>query len=463
MDKREHGGVNGTIDDRETVGRRVDRRGVLKGVAGAGLALGLGSRLGGGSAAQTPISYSKDYAGTTLNMLMEDLSETTIIESLLPDFKDKTGIDVAFEKVNYNVMHEKLVPQLAAGAGNGSYDCLEVDFYWVYEFARSGWVEELGPRIQASKGQVDLSRYIPATLKINSEVDGKTYYVPMYPYPMGLLYRNDLLDDAAFKDAYKAVAGKDLALPDSVDGYVEVAKNISKMNKGVYGAAMQAAQPDPIVMEFCNFLYGMGGDYYDEGLTKPIVNDATGVKALTAYVDCVQHAAQPGAAGADLNDTMATYLQAKAFSMISYVLFMLNNFQNDPTSKVKGKSGIVTMPGGKGLTGAWSWGIPISSPNPDAAWEYIKWVESPDIAMKRAIAGGVPSQLAPYDNAEFLQKYPWMKDAKDLIASGKGLPAVTKQTQLVEIMGRHLSDAVSGGASPQDAMNAAADELKGLL
>jgi hypothetical protein len=30
-------------------------------------------------------------------------------------------------------------------------------------------------------------------------------------------------------------------------------------------------------------------------------------------------------------------------------------------------------------------------------------------------------------------------------------------------MGRHLSDAVSGGASPQDAMNAAADELKGLL
>ena len=34
---------------------------------------------------------------------------------------------------------------------------------------------------------------------------------------------------------------------------------------------------------------------------------------------------------------------------------------------------------------------------------------------------------------------------------------------VVEIMGRHLSDAVSGGKAPQDAMDAAAGELKDLL
>ena len=437
----------------------VDRRTLLHGAAGAGLALGLG-RLGGAAAQE--VTFSKDYAGTTLNMLMEDLAETTIIEDMLPDFKDKTGIDVAFEKVNYSVMHEKLVPQLAAGAGNGSYDVLEVDFYWVYEFARSNWVEDLGKRIDASNGQVDLKRYIPATLKINSEADGKTFYIPMYPYPMGLIHRTDLMQDKAFLDAYQQVAGKPMAMPDSVESYVELAKNVSKMDKGVYGAAMQAAQVDPIVMEFCNFLYGMGGDYYDEGMTKPIVNEALGVKAATVYSDCVNNAAQPGAAGADLNDTMATYLQGKAFSMVSY-MFMLNQFNDDPASKVKGMNEMTTMPGGKGLTGAWSWGLPISSPNPDAGWEFIKWVESPDIAMKRAMAGGVPSQLAPYDNADFLAKYPWMKQAKEMIGNGKGLPAVTKQAQLVEIMGRHLSDVVSGGATPQDGMNAAAEELKGLL
>ncbi|MFN8663541.1 MAG: extracellular solute-binding protein [Thermomicrobiales bacterium] len=413
-------------------------------------------------AAAQEITFSRDYEGTTLNLLMEDLLETTIIEEMLPDFNALTGITVNFEKVAYPVMHEKLVPQLAAGPGNGSYDVLEVDFYWVYEFARSGWVEDLGPRIEASGGQVDLSRYIPALLKIGSEIDGKTSYLPMYPYPMGLIYRQDLLDDAAFQDAYKAQTGKDLALPDSVEGYVEMAEAVSAMNNGVYGAAMQAQQVDPIVMEFCNFLYGLGGAFYNADMTEPAINNEVGVKAAELYARCVNNAAQPGAAGADLNDTMATYSQGKAFSMISY-MFMLSVFNDDDASVVKGKNTMTVMPGGHGLTGMWSWGIPVSSPNPDAAWEFLKWVESPEVAMKRALAGGVPAQEAPYQNQEFLDKYPWMPQAKDMIASGEGLPAVTKQAQLVEIMGRHLSDVVAGAKTPQEGMDGAAQELAELL
>jgi hypothetical protein len=40
---------------------------------------------------------------------------------------------------------------------------------------------------------------------------------------------------------------------------------------------------------------------------------------------------------------------------------------------------------------------------------------------------------------------------------------VTKQAQLVEIMGRHLAEAVAGGATAQEAMDAAATELAELL
>jgi multiple sugar transport system substrate-binding protein len=440
---------------------RIDRRQLLQTVGASGLALGLDGRIGRSAQAQE-ITFTRDYEGTTLNLLMEDLLETTIIEDLLPEFTKLTGITVNFEKVVYGVMHEKLVPQLAAGPGNGTYDVLEVDFYWVYEFARSGWVEDLGQRIAAAGGQMDLKRYVPAILDINSKADGKTFYIPMYPYPMGLIYREDLLNDEAFKSAYKAQAGDDLALPDSVEAYVAMAEAVTAIDQGVYGAAMQAQQVDPIVMEFCNFLYGLGGAYYNAEMSEPTVNNETGVKAAELYARCVKNAAQPGAAGADLNDTMATYSQGKAFSMISY-MFMLSVFNDDEASTVKGKNKITVMPGGRGLTGAWSWGLPISSPNPDAGWEFIKWVESPEIAMRRALQGGVPAQEAPYENEEFLKKYPWMPQAKEMIGSGEGLPAVTKQAQLVEIMGRHLSDVVSGAASAKDGMNAAAEELKELL
>jgi len=438
------------------------RRRMLQATASAGLTIGLthGNLLR--SARAQEITFSRDYEGATLNLLMEDLLETTIIEEMLPEFNELTGITVNFEKVAYPVMHEKLVPQLAAGPGNGSYDVLEVDFYWVYEFARSGWVEDLGTRIEAANGQFDLARYIPALLDIGSTVDDTTYFVPMYPYPMGLIYREDLFNDEEFQAAYQKQTGTDLALPDSVESYVAMAEAVSALDQDIYGAAMQAQQVDPIVMEFCNFLYGLGGAYYNADMTAPAINDETGVKAAELYARCVNNAAQPGAAGADLNDTMATYSQGRAFSMISY-MFMLSEFNDDEASTVKGVNKMTVMPGGHGLTGSWSWGIPVSSPNPDAGWEFLKWVESPKIAMRRALGGGVPAQEAPYENNEFLTKYSWMPQAKEMIASGEGLPAVTKQAQLVEIMGRHLGDVVSGAKSAQEGMDAAAEELKALL
>jgi multiple sugar transport system substrate-binding protein len=441
---------------------RINRRRLLVGAGTTGAGMALGTRFSGLAAAQET-TYSREFEGTTLNALMEDLSETTLIENLLPEFEELTGIKVQFEKVVYPVMHDKLVAQLAAGEGNGTYDFLEVDFYWVYEFARSGWVEELTQRIADSDGVVDLSRYEEAVLTINSQVDGKTFYVPMYVYPMGMLYRKDLMEDAAFAESYKAVAGKDLAMPTSVDEYVETIKAVQQVQPGeLYGAAMQGMQGDPIVMEFCNFLFASGGDFYDEGMTAPTINNEIGVKAAELYIDAINNAAQPGAANADLNDTGALWRQGKAMTSVSY-LFLLSDGENMEDSQVKGKGAVTTMPGGTGLTGAWSWGIPISSPNPDAAWEFIKWVESPDVAMRRALGGGVAAQKAPYENAEYTTKYPWMAQVKDLVATGKGLPAVTKQAQLVEIVGRHLSNAVTGGASAQEAMDGAAGELKELL
>ena len=358
------------------------RRRMLQATAGAGLTIGLthGNLLR--SALAQDVTFSRDYEGTTLNLLMEDLLETTIIEEMLPEFKELTGITVNFEKVAYPVMHEKLVPQLAAGPGNGSYDVLEVDFYWVYEFARSGWVEDLGARIGASNGQFDLARYIPALLDIGSKVDDTTYYVPIYPYPMGLIYREDLFNDDEFQAAYKEQTGTDLALPDSVESYVAMAEAVSALDKDVYGAAMQAQQVDPIVMEFCNFLYGLGGAYYNADMTAPAINDETGVKAAELYARCVKNAAQPGAAGADLNDTMATYSQGRAFSMISY-MFMLSVFNDDDASTVKDVNKMTVMPGGHGLTGNWSWGIPVSSPNPMRAGS-----SSSGLSRRRSPCGG---------------------------------------------------------------------------
>ncbi|MCC6675192.1 MAG: sugar ABC transporter substrate-binding protein [Thermomicrobiales bacterium] len=443
--------------------RGIDRRRLLQLGGAAGLGMAMPGMAPGRIGAQDPANFSREFEGTTINALMEDLRETTLIQEMLPEFEELTGIKVQFEKVVYPVMHDKLVSQLAAGEGNGTYDFLEVDFYWIYEFARSGWMQDLGPLLADSAGTVALSNYEDAVLKIGSEVDGTTYYVPMYVYPMGMLYRTDLFASDDFKSKYKEISGSDLTMPTSVEEYVAMISAAQQVDPGnLYGAAMQGMQGDPITMEFCNYLYSVGGDFFTEDMSAPAINNELGVKAAQLYVDAINNGAQPGAANADLNDTGALWRQGKALTAVSY-LFLLSDGETLEDSQVKGKGSVTTMPGGTGLTGSWSWGIPVSSPNPGAAWEFLKWVESPEIAMRRALGGGVAAQKAPYENADYIAAFPWMGEVKDLIAVGKGFPAVTKQTQLVEIMGRHLSDAVTGGASAQDAMNAAADELKELL
>ena len=52
--------------------------------------------------------------------------------------------DVNLEVVNYAEKHTKLVPQLVAA--KGSYSALVVDFYWVGEFSKAGWLMPLSYR-----------------------------------------------------------------------------------------------------------------------------------------------------------------------------------------------------------------------------------------------------------------------------------------------------------------------------
>ena len=105
-------------------------------------------------------------------------------------------------------MHTKLVPQLVAQ--QGGYDAIVVDFYWVGEFTKAGWLQPLDDRIE---GQGRHLRLRPGLMDLVGKVDGVTYMLPFYNYAMGLIYRKDLLEDPKNKPAFKAKYGMDLKVP----------------------------------------------------------------------------------------------------------------------------------------------------------------------------------------------------------------------------------------------------------
>ena len=204
----------------------------------------------------------------TVSILMEGVPDTEYVKALVPEFEKATGITVNLEVVNYAEMHTKLVPQLVAR--QGSYSAIVVDFYWVGEFTKAGWLQPLDERIAADK--VDTSVYVPAMMDLVGKVDGVTYMLPFYNYAMGLLYRTDLLADEKNKADFQAKYGMELRKPETWDEYLKQVEFFTK--DGMYGVVNQGLRPDPIAMEWSNYLFANGGEYHDANWKSTVNTDA---------------------------------------------------------------------------------------------------------------------------------------------------------------------------------------------
>lgn len=182
---------------------------------------------------------------TTINILMETVSDTEYIEQLLSEFEAATGHTVNIEKVSYLNMKEKLTPDLASAEGSGAYDVIVVDKQWVGEFVSADWLWSLDDYI--ARDNFDTSVYVPAMFEMMGEVNGTTYMLPFYNYSSGLIYRTDIFENDEFKADYLEEFGEELVVPTTIEDYVKVAKNLTKDNDGdgeidMYGAIGQYAR-----------------------------------------------------------------------------------------------------------------------------------------------------------------------------------------------------------------------------
>ncbi|MCB1990834.1 MAG: sugar ABC transporter substrate-binding protein [Geminicoccaceae bacterium] len=392
---------------------------------------------------------------------MESVPDTRFVEELLPEFEAATGIDVELEVVNYAEMHTKLVPQLVSPTG--SYDVIVVDFYWVGEFAKAGWLQPLDERIAADG--FDTSVYFDSLQDLVGQVDGEQLMLPFYNYAMGLTYRHDLLEDPAEQAAFKEKYGIELRVPETWDEYLQQVEFFTRDTDGdgkndFFGVVNQGLRPDPIAMEWSNYLFANGGRFHDESW-QPMLDSPEAVKAVEDYKRNLEEFGPLGAASFGFDEAFNVAAQGKAYSYLTYNMF--RTAYDDPSqSAVVDKMEIVAVPNG-GLNGAWGWAIPNSSPDPDAAWTFLKWVESPEIAKKRAMLGGSPTRKDVFADEEVLAKYPYYPALENLLATSHNFPVFTYTPQFVEVLGRELSLAVTGEKTAEEAMQTANAELEALL
>ena len=128
-------------------------------------------------------------------------------------------------------------------------------------------------------------------------------------------------------------------------------------------------------------------------------------------------------------------------------------------------------PGGSHITiaGPDNWVIFDNGPDRvEASWEFLQFMASPENVLKDALATSHLPIRASVEQmpgfSAFDTKYPGVGTfAQNLANVTKARPQITQYPQVSSFLGLALVSILQGQASPQDALNQAADQANGVL
>jgi len=381
-----------------------------------------------------------------LNIIIEEVPDYEIIKKLTEEYKAANpDVTVTFDAMPFDAMRDKILT--SSLAPSATYDVIIIDNPWMEEFAKAGYLAPLDDYIASSDGY-NFDDFVGAVSSIGV-VDGKTYGVPYYNYALGLIVRQDIFDKEG------------LEIPTTIEDYMETVKSLT--TDDMFGAAMQPQKGYKIMEEWKNWLYANGGDVFDTD-GNIIINNEAAVKALNQYIETYKSAAPANSLNWGFDEALRAVSSGTAATMLSYNWMLpALNAEGGMSGDLAGNFTLHEVPGGKAVLGTWSWGVPANAEDKDAAWDFVSWISSPEVAKRRAIMGGAPVRTSVLnDETVWKDGYgeAYYKALSGILEDAAPLTSGTNAEELIEIIGTELSAAVSEQKSPQEALDDAATAVK---
>lgn len=337
-------------------------------------------------------------------------------------------------------LHDKFA--IAGAAKDRSVDMLFVDAAYVAEYAAAGWTSALDDLF----GKDEQAQFFPGAIA-GDVYQGKLSALPWWTNGAALFYRKDLFDAAGLQPpktlADEAAAAKKLQAGD------------------VAGIAEQTAQTEGGIIVWMELLWAMGGDLVDDKLNVVVDKGTAGRDSLQYLVDLLYKDKVLPEASLQwkLAADPANVFQNGGAAMMRNWYGNVGTL-NDPTSKVKGKWDVVSLPSkdgtkaGPNCLGTWNLGIVSWTKNRAAAAEAIRAIVSPAQEKARLLANGqFPVQPAVLDDAEVRAKFPYSVAAKQSFGEMKPRPVTPYYSQMsADAMQPNFGLAVARMKSPEQAI-----------
>ncbi len=333
---------------------------------------------------------------------------------------------------------------------SADFDVLSMDVIWVPEFARAGWLRDMGPLLADG----ERNAFFPGPIQAVT-YDNRLYAIPWYIDSGLLYYRSDLLRKY------------NRPVPKTWQELVKTAQIITENEKDLYGFIWQGKQYEGLVCNVLEYIWSNGGDVISNNT--PVINSPENIEALTFMRDLMRtYAVTPPLVTTAIEEpTRHLFGSGRA-------LFLRNwpyawNIFNREGSAVKGRVGVAALPSFPGhpsasTLGGWQLGVNRYSRHPEAAEKLVRFLTSPASQKTLALTVGYkPTRKALYKDRDLLQQQPFMASLYGIFMRARPRPVTPYYMMITQVMQPEFSAVLSNMKTPRAALDSAQQQIGHIL
>ena len=296
---------------------------------------------------------------------MTSPSRTQVIQGMIDEYEAQNpGIEIELISPPYEQSDNKLTMMLNS---NQELDIIETRDHTVKQFVNNGKLVDLTPYLAEWDETADL---MDLTMQAAKTVNDTPYLIPQGFYVKALLVRTDVLDKYGIE------------IPTTMDELYAACKEITGKAPGQYGYALRGKSQIFKISDI-QMLPNVGNvstdNIYESTDGKYVFDNDAGRKAIEQYIDLYKTACPSDAINWGFNEQINGFVSGTTpFLIQDPDTFSSFAGQLDPSQYT-----VVPLPVGTtgkryldyGFNGL---SIPTTSKHPQEAWDFIKWMTSPE-------------------------------------------------------------------------------------
>ncbi|MGB6105142.1 MAG: extracellular solute-binding protein [Pusillimonas sp.] len=412
-----------------------------------------------GSSSLLPVALkaqgtNKKLSGTVLNVSVFNGAFPRMLRPWIKEFEAATGVKVNYDTPSFPIYNQRTDLELST-RGSG-LDVANVTFIYSGRWIASGWFTPLDDFLaNQTPEQWDLEDILPGARAPETGKDGSLYGIPWnVEVVLAAASRFDLLQESG------------LEFPQTTDDLLQALKGVNKKDRSA-----GFATDNHYGWTFPPYLHAFGGDVFVNAPDNllPTLDTPEAIAAADYFAHLLRDFGPDGVISYTTDQTVQA-LKAGRANLSTMGQSHLTQIGDQASSKTVGTAAFGLVPQGpKGRfpgVAVHALGIPAGSKNKEAAWAFIQWATSKEIALRAVAAGyGSPARRSALESREYQARqtvngYDLAKlaiDSVDLAAKGGYMKyrTVSVFPQVDQQLNKAIELIVSGQRSAEQAMRLA--------